>query len=192
MTTPLSKTCINWCAAAALLQHVFSFLIHPQLVRLFHCCLCGSQSTARAFWIVQVCESHFTWPQTFCLKKTPAFRCSSTTAISTTGFVDGWILKKAELRGPFFNIKEMEAFHHSKWICLQLEDGFFFTIFWWFFALQPIVSSTEVLTDLCFTTAVIIPPSQYGKCVTLNRGVKITWFLGGTETRTRYAISRDH
>ena len=85
MTTPLSKTCINWCAAAALLQHVFSFLIHPQLVRLFHCCLRGSQSTARAFWIVQVCGSHFTWPQTFCLKKTPAFRCSSTTAIQQRG-----------------------------------------------------------------------------------------------------------
>lgn len=99
MTTPLSKTCINWCAAAALLQHVFSFLIHPQLVRLFHCCLRGSQSTARAFWIVQVCGTHFTWPQTFCLKKTQRFVAAQQPPFNN-GFVDGWILK-AELRGSF-------------------------------------------------------------------------------------------
>lgn len=187
MTTPLSKTCINWCAAAALLQHVFSFLIHPQLVRLFHCCLRGSQSTARAFWIVQVCGSHFTWPQTFCLKKTQRFVAAQQPPFNN-GFVDGWILK-AELRGSFLISR--------KWKPSIIQNGSVYSwkmVFppFWLFSSSTNVSSTEVLTDLRFTTAVIIPPSQYGKCVTLNRGVKITWFLGGTETRTRYAISRDH
>lgn len=169
MTTPLSKTCINWCAAAA------CFLIpHSSAVSETFSLLSPWQSKYRPSFL----NCPGMWDPLYVAtnllpKENPAFRCSSTTAIQQ--WVRWWLDLESWAERIFFNIKEMEAFHHSKWICLQLEDVF--SPFLWFSS-STNVSSTEVLTDLCFTTAVIIPPSQYGKCVTLNRGVKITWFLG--------------